>query len=149
MTATGHAIIGAVIAAKIGNPQLAIPIALVSHVLADLTPHWDLGTNGNITKDKDIVIKTFTDVLFGFVISFAMLGIFFPGTNPAYAFSIIIISQLPDWLAFPYLFLKIDVPPFNWVYKFQKVFHWEMEKPWGIIIQAAILLSIVFFAIKF
>jgi len=34
MTATGHAIIGTVIAAKIGNPYLAIPLAIVSHLAA-------------------------------------------------------------------------------------------------------------------
>jgi hypothetical protein len=36
MTATGHALIGTVIAAKIGNYALAIPIALGSHFLADV-----------------------------------------------------------------------------------------------------------------
>lgn len=39
MTATAHAIIGTVIAAKVGNPVLAVPIALASHIIADAIPH--------------------------------------------------------------------------------------------------------------
>ncbi|MCL5433299.1 MAG: hypothetical protein M1524_04270 [Patescibacteria group bacterium] len=144
MTATGHAIIGAVIAAKIGNPELAVPIAFASHVLADLTPHWDLGTNGNARKDKHIVAKTAVDISVGFVLSFIMLTFLFPGTNLYYAFFIIITSQLLDWITMPYIFFY--VPPFTWFYKFQKKFHWEMDKPWGIIIQAIILILIVILA---
>ena len=45
MTATTHALIGTIIAAKIGNPALAIPIAIASHIAADAIPHWDTATN--------------------------------------------------------------------------------------------------------
>ncbi|MBI2012734.1 hypothetical protein HYS90_02270, partial [Candidatus Curtissbacteria bacterium] len=45
MTATAHALIGASIAAKITNPYLGIPLAIISHFVADLIPHWDAGTN--------------------------------------------------------------------------------------------------------
>jgi membrane-bound metal-dependent hydrolase YbcI (DUF457 family) len=45
MTATGHAIIGVAIAATIPNPFIAVPIAIGSHILADIFPHWDTGTN--------------------------------------------------------------------------------------------------------
>lgn len=45
MTATGHAVIGTVIAATISNPFVAIPLAFVSHLAADSFPHWDSGTH--------------------------------------------------------------------------------------------------------
>ncbi|MCL5438571.1 MAG: hypothetical protein M1268_01110 [Patescibacteria group bacterium] len=144
MTATGHAIIGSVIAAKIGNPELAVPIAFASHILADLTPHWDLGTNGNAKKDKNILIKTFIDITIGFISAYILLALLFPNTDLYYAFFIIITSQLLDWITMPYLYFY--VPPFTWFYKFQKKFHWQMEKPWGIIIQALILFLIVVLA---
>jgi len=36
-----HTIIGAAIATRIGNPALALPLALASHILLDLIPHWN------------------------------------------------------------------------------------------------------------
>jgi len=45
MTATAHALIGASLAVKIINPIFGIPLAILSHFIADLVPHWDAGTN--------------------------------------------------------------------------------------------------------
>lgn len=143
MTATGHAIIGTVIAAKIGNPALAIPIALASHVVADAIPHWDLATNGGRKKGKKLIYESFFDVLIGFVSSFIILGLFFPNTNIGYAFFIVLVSQFFDWLMVPYYFLNINIPPFNWAYRFQKLFDNEMNKPWGIIYQAGFVTAIL------
>ena len=57
MTATGHAIIGTVIAVKIGNPALAVPLAIASHIAADAFPHWDEGTNSKKKVRKDLSAK--------------------------------------------------------------------------------------------
>ena len=43
MTATAHALIGGAIAAGIASQPLGIALALASHPLADLIPHWDFG----------------------------------------------------------------------------------------------------------
>ena len=61
MTATGHALIGTVIAAKIVNPALAIPIALGSHFLADAIPHWDTGTNRDKKSKTRFVVESSID----------------------------------------------------------------------------------------
>ena len=44
-----HTIVGATIAAKIGSPWLALPLAFLSHFAADLLPHW----NPQITQEME------------------------------------------------------------------------------------------------
>ena len=78
MTATGHAIIGTVIAAKVANPYLAIPIALVSHIAADIFPHWDTATNARKKSKKRVIIDSFFDLIFGLVLSYAIIFLLFP-----------------------------------------------------------------------
>lgn len=147
MTATGHALIGLAIAAKIQNPFLAIPIAIASHVLADLFPHWDTGTNHKKKTMKRFILESAIDVSFGFLISFILLVLFFPTTSLFYAFVMIIASQLLDWGSAPYVFFKIRTFPFPQLYYFQKNFDNRMDKPWGIINQILIVLAIVTLAI--
>ncbi len=143
MTATGHAVIGTVIAAKIGNPYLAVPIALVSHILADIFPHWDTATNVDKKGKKRVIAETFFDIAIGFFVSYVLLFSLFPKTNPLYALFIIFVSQSFDWLTAPYYFFKINIPPFTWAYHLQKKFDNELDKPWGIINQIVILILVV------
>lgn len=147
MTATGHALIGVVIAAKIQNPSLAIPIAIASHVLADLFPHWDTGTNHNKKTAKRFFFESAIDVSVGFILSYLVLTLFFPTTSAIYAFFVIIASQLLDWGSAPYVFFKIRSFPFPQLYNFQKSFDNRMDKPWGIINQVAVILVILATAI--
>src|SRR3989344_3132939 len=129
MTATGHAIIGTVIAAKIGNPALAIPIALASHVAADLFPHWDEGTDGNKTKQA-IALQAVFDVLFGFGISYLIIFFLFPQTSLIYVFIMVIVSQAFDWLTAPYYLFGIKL--IKHFYQFPKMFDNVMQATWGI-----------------
>lgn len=146
MTATGHALIGTVIAAKIGNPALAIPIALGSHFLADALPHWDTGTNREKKSKTRFVTETLADIAIGFILSWILIVWLFPSTNLLYAFIIIITSQLPDWITAPYLFLNWNFPPFSWSYKFGKKFDTEKQLPWGMINQVAALVGLILLA---
>lgn len=43
MTATNHALTGALIGLSSGNPSLAVPAALVSHFICDALPHFGAG----------------------------------------------------------------------------------------------------------
>lgn len=144
MTATGHAVIGTIIAAKIGNPYLAAPLALVSHMLADMFPHWDTATNRRKKSKQRIFIDTIFDVLVGFLISYLMIQFLFPKTDLLYTFVIVIISQSPDWLMAPYYFFHMKI--FKWMYDLQKKFDSSLDKPWGIINQIAILIFITIIA---
>lgn len=144
MTATGHAVIGTVIAAKVANPAVAIPIAIASHFLADAFPHWDTGYHRKQKSRQKFLIESLIDLALGFVISFALIKLFFPQTNLTYAFLMIIMAQLPDWLTAPYLFLDLKWAPFCWIYNLQKKFDSRLGLPWGFINQVIALLAIVF-----
>lgn len=146
MTATSHAIIGTIIAVKIGNPALAIPIAIASHVAADAIPHWDTATNRRKKSFKRLFIHSAIDVILGFVLSYLLIILFFPTVNLAYAFLVIIASQFLDWATAPYYFFKIKA--FKWAYSFQKLFDRDMDLPWGLVIQVVLLLSIVFTTVR-
>lgn len=142
MTATGHAIVGTVIAAKIGNPALALPLALASHVVTDAMPHWDTGTNRIGKSRRRLFIDAAMDVGLGFLLSYLLIIWLFPQTNLSYAFLLIVVSQLPDWLTAPYYFFHIKL--FKWAYSFQKLFDNELDLPWGLVTQATVLiLSII------
>ena len=143
MTATGHAIIGTVIAVKIGNPALAVPLAIASHIAADAFPHWDEGTNSKKKSKERFIGESAFDVILGFALSYLIIFVLFPTTNLLYVFLIILASQSFDWLTAPYLFLGLNIPPFNWFYKFQKSIENRLDKPWGIINQVLILVLIV------
>jgi len=141
MTATTHALIGTIIAAKIGNPALAIPIAVASHIVVDAIPHWDTATNRNKKTFKRMFTDSFWDVIIGFVLSYILIFLFFPTTNLAYAFLIIIASQFLDWATAPYYFFKIKA--FKWVYSFQKLFDNDLDLPWGIVTQIILIIALV------
>lgn len=143
MTATAHAIIGTVIAAKIGNPALAIPIAIASHIAADIFPHWDSGTNGASKSKKRLFFEASFDVILGFAISYTIIQLLFPQVDLLYAFIIIIASQSLDWITAPYYIFGIKRQPFLSLYKFQKKYNTKMDKPWGIIYQVAALILVV------
>lgn len=146
MTATGHAILGTIIAAKVANPYLAIPIAIASHIAADIFPHWDTATNARKKTKKRVIVDSFFDLILGFAISFAIIFLLFPQTNLLYVLLVILASQGLDWLMLPYYFFRIKFPLFIWAYKFQKSFNHSLDKPWGIINQIAILVLIVILA---
>ena len=146
MTATGHALVGTVIAAKVGNPALAIPIALASHFLCDAIPHWDTGYDRENQSKTRFVTASTIDVLLGFVLSYLLIVIFFPATNITYAFLLVIMAQLPDWATVPYLFLDWDFPPFNWFYECQKKFDSSIGLPWGLVNQVVAIVALVFLA---
>lgn len=146
MTATGHAVIGTLIAATIPIPWIAAPVAILSHLAADSFPHWDLGTNEKTKTRRQIMHEAFFDVLLGFVISYLLIIFVFPTTNLLYAFIMIILAQGFDWVWAPYYFFKIKLPPFTWSYRLGEIFDNKMDKPWGIINQVAILVVLVVIA---
>jgi len=50
MLETPHVLAGAVIAAKVQNPFLAIPLAFASHFILEKVPHWNPHINAEMTK---------------------------------------------------------------------------------------------------
>ncbi len=121
MTATSHALVGTVIAAKIGDPLLAIPLALGSHIILDMIPHWDALTTRKEKGKTKTVIDVAIDGLFAILLSYLLITFVFPGTSLIYAIVIISAALLEDVLAAPYLFLDWKFFPFYQFYRFTKL----------------------------
>lgn len=146
MTATAHALIGASLATKILNPVIGIPVAILSHFIADLIPHWDAGTNHHNKSALRLKVEAVLDVLLGFAL---VLILFRTQTlqNPLYMFSMVISAQLPDWLAAPDFMFNLKIPPFSWMQKIGHETQTRMQLPWGLVTQVATVGLFVYFAI--
>ena len=70
MTATGHALVGTIIAARFQNPVVAIGLSFISHFACDILPHWDSGTNFKKKSHQRLVTETIIDVLISILLSF-------------------------------------------------------------------------------
>lgn len=140
MTATAHALIGSSIAASITNPLLGIPLAFISHFLADVIPHWDEGTNHRKKTATRLKIESTIDVLLGFFLSFIIFRNF---VDPLYLFSMIIASQLPDWLTAPAHMFNLKIPPFTWMEYLGHRIQSRLQLPWGLLTQIAVVLAAV------
>lgn len=136
MTATAHALIGASIAATVTNPLFGIPLAILSHFIADLVPHWDEGTNHRKKSKLRLKIEATLDVLLGFAVSFL---IFRNLTNPGYLFLMIIAAQLPDWLEAPSWMFGAKGPPFSWIDWISHNLQSRMQLPWGLVTQIVVV----------
>lgn len=136
MTATAHALIGAAIAAKVINPYLGIPLAILSHFAADLIPHWDEGTNHKQKSATKLRIQAVFDVLLGFALAFLIFG---RVVDETYLFVMIIAAQLPDWLESPAFMFNVKIPPFSWMYWVSHNLQSRMQLPWGLVTQVVVV----------
>ncbi|HEX6976743.1 MAG TPA: hypothetical protein VF185_00080 [Patescibacteria group bacterium] len=141
MLETPHVVVGAAIAAKVGNPFLAIPLAFGSHFLLDKVPHWNPHLNteikkyGHVTKQsKELVIADVAlSVLAGGLISWHAM----PDVNQAF---VILLGGfagvLPDVIEGPYFFLKMKSKfILRWI-KFQKSIQVDTTPLPGLLTQA-------------
>jgi hypothetical protein len=56
MTATNHALTGAIIGLAVPNPVLALPMAVVSHLVCDALPHFGLSKDWVASKAFSIYL---------------------------------------------------------------------------------------------
>lgn len=60
MLSISHGLTGALIATKLGNPLLFVPLCFAAHYLEDWIPHWDVGTglsNGSRKRSTAIIME--------------------------------------------------------------------------------------------
>lgn len=137
MVATTHAIVGASIAVNIPHPFIAYPLALLSHFVLDLLPHWDQGINWKQKSARRRFFECTFDVLIGlFTVSVLFVG----RVDPIYLYSMVFAAQLPDWLEVPYLFLGWTGTPWKYFYKIQSQLQWRAPLLIGISTQLAIVI---------
>lgn len=136
MTATGHAAVGIILAAKFQNPYIAIPLTLASHIVCDFVPHWDAGTHYFKKSRKRFLIEAAADVFISLALTYGVITALAPQVNLLYAYLIVFCAQWFDWVAIP-LYVWFNKGIFKKITEFSEFTNITLDKPWGIITQIA------------
>lgn len=142
-----HTVVGAAIAAKIGNPALSLPLALASHFVLDLLPHWNPHLNTELGKFGRLRGKTVTFIATDVILSLAggllIASTVLPDQNK---FAIVIVGAfmgvLPDVLEAPHFFMGIH---HKWIMKllrFQKCIQNDAPPVLGTLTQVLLLAAV-------
>lgn len=132
MTATAHAIVGGAIAASVSNPVLGVTLALISHPLLDMVPHWDAGWGWRNKTKLKLFSQGLFDLLLGFGLAYFLFGQYI---NFSYFFACVFASLIWDLAQTPYWLLNWRFPPFSWCYQFQHSIQGKAKLPWGVLTQ--------------
>lgn len=133
MTATNHAITGAIIAMAIDKPAIALPLAFLSHFAQDTIPHFGYpGREGykEAIRHKSLKIVMAADVIFFLPLLFLL--VFYNASFWVYLASFLALS--PDFHDFIAFFLFHRNVGWNWFSKITEAIQW-CERPWGITVE--------------
>ncbi|MBI4057799.1 hypothetical protein HY405_00570 [Candidatus Microgenomates bacterium] len=115
MVEVPHVLVGAAIAAKVGNPALALPLALASHFVLDLVPHWNPSIYTQLNKEGRVAPQTMrlilADSVLAVVVGVTIALLFLPDVGRALIVLVgSFLGVLPDVLEIPYYFWNIKHP---------------------------------------
>lgn len=111
MTATNHALTGAAIGLLIGEPLIALPVAVASHFICDALPHYGrVGEMSVVLGGKKFRNYLIIDALLCFVLVV-----------------ILAIIQPHNWLLAAFCAFLATAPDFGWINKFRKA---RQNKKW-------------------
>lgn len=147
MTSTTHTLVAIAIAAKIGNPQISLPLSFLSNYLLDMVPHWDFGFNWRLKSKTKLFLEGLLDIVVSYALVFIIQKYYLPQVNLWYMLLVAFFAQLPDWLEIPYLLFNWKFEPFAFFYRIQHFIHRRLRFPWGLLPQIAIALPLLYFAI--
>lgn len=151
MTVTNHMMTGALIAVVIHRPALAIPLALISHFVTDMLPHYGYGDVAFHERDsqKHFLLKQTLDTYIGLVLLWIVPYVVQSQQAPLVTLLCMLAAFVPD-VVWPYQYVMAHrrgvYPPLNWYAKFHKAIQW-CERPWGIYFEA-VWLAFVILSIK-
>lgn len=144
MTGFNHALAGVGIAITVGNPILVAPIALVSHFLLDMLPHFYLKSFGDTTtRPYQRRLLWFLAVDGVITLSFVIWAIYlWPQLWLAIAVGVF-FAMAPDIL-WP---LNGRVEALKKFFQFHQKIQW-FENPWGALFEVpftCVLVAIIYF----
>ena len=139
VTATAHALVGGAIASSVHNPALGISLALLSHPLLDMVPHWDFGKGWRQKSKSFFLAEGVFDLAVGLFASYLIFGQYI---NLTYFLVVVFASLFFDLMMTPYWFLKWKFPPFSWAYKFGSSTNGDAPLPWGIVTQLVAVIGV-------
>lgn len=144
-----HTMVGAAIATKIPNPFISLPLALASHFLLDLVPHWnpslytETQKHGRPAKKSTRIIffDASLSLIFGTLVALRQwpdLGHFLVIVAACFA------AVAPDVIEAPYYFLKFRPSWMKAIIDWQRRYQGHASKIPGIFTQvAATLISLL------
>lgn len=145
MLSIAHGTSGALIASKIPNPFISIPLVLLAHYLEDRIPHWDVGQGLSAWK-KTRKAAFFQELFFDFPLSILLVFFIFQIGHP-FDWRVWLgwfFGLLPDFLEFPYLFLDMRFFPIRQLAAFHSWVHRSTpSKLWGLLPQILIILLVI------
>lgn len=145
MLSIAHGSTGALIASKIPNPFISIPLVIAAHFAEDRVPHWDVGTG--ITSGRKSKKQAFLqELFFDFPLSALLVYFLFQAGRPFYwqAWLGWFVGLLPDFLEFPLVFLNIRIGPLDQLAKLHEYFHHSIKsKFWGLLPQFFVILLVI------
>jgi len=154
MTATNHALTGALIAVVVKKPELAIPLAFLSHFMLDLIPHYnppgvtrDSVANNLAGWSEKMKSRTFRFIfaadMFLFLAALVMVPLVAPaGVSAWTVFLSALAAASPDFFGgFKYLVNLMfgagsQAKTEGRLANFHLGLQW-MERPWGIYVESA------------
>lgn len=148
MLETPHALLGAAIAVKLGNPALSIPLAFASHFILERVPHWNPHLNyetdkyGKPTKKSTIIVIIDSSLALALGSAIALTQA--PNTTMVIGTLLSAFSAvLPDLIEAPYFFLNMRNNKYikRWI-KFQKGIQVNAPPFWGLLTQVLTILAV-------
>lgn len=160
MTATNHALAGALIAMAVKKPELALPLAFLSHFALDALPHYN---PPNLTKNtfrnyqdawsKKLRLRGFRIIFASDMILFVSVLVAVPwlspaGVSPLTVFFSALAGASPDFDGgLRFLLRRLGVmhsksKENDWFSRFHIIVQW-MERPWGIYVEGAFLVALI------
>ncbi len=147
MTATNHALTGAVLGLAIGNPWVAVPAAFLSHFVLDAIPHFGfkgVKTDTELLPQRWFKLLLIAEALMCFTIVCVLFSL-----QPVHWFVACVtafVATSPDLYSAPrFLYANgwLKTPPtINMFRRFHGTI--QTERVWGAWIEAAWLLGSVF-----
>lgn len=103
MTATNHALTGTAIGLLVGQPWVALPLALASHFVCDIIPHYGAANGQNALKSN-----TFRNYL---LVEATLCGLIV---------LVLAITQPAHWALAAACAFVAAAPDFGWINKYRK-----------------------------
>ncbi len=133
MRAINHTVTGALVGATLGNPAIALPAALLSHLVLDVIPHSGGGKDSHKTSWFKIELAIDAALSASFLLVVALLRL------PEWPLLVAcgILGAAPDLWWLPYWVWELQGKPrkFDRIGQFLAKIQWY-ERPWGYAVEA-------------
>jgi len=138
MTATNHMLAGAVVATGIQQPLLIVPLAVASHFVLDMLPHFGIHEDDQARRNNHPLFHFVLIIDVVMVVSLlALLPLILKGAISSWVLLLgMVMAWIPDAIWIPRFFRsrRGQEITHNWMTKFHEKIQW-FERPPGLVIE--------------